>query len=159
MSKRGSEDQGGSADGKLSKRPREKEKKKDTRPPVKSDFMVRLTAEKTGDDLDQWISGSMDQTPDVVTVLKSKFFCGRLSLEKGKNEGVLHWQIYVGVGKGTRMRCDTVRNFLSDHFEDLMFNEIDYCDPCKNKWACAEYVKKDDTHVCGPWEWNLDVKP
>jgi len=153
MTKRGSSDQGGSADGKKEKRPRKEEKQRET---MKPSFMIRLTAEKVGD-TDQWISGSVDQTPDLVEILKSEFFGGRLSLEKGEN-GQLHWQILVLCGK-TRKRRQAVRTFLEGHFDGLVWPECDYCEPTQNIWASKEYVMKEESHVCGPWEWNIDAKP
>lgn len=154
--KRGSVDPLGSADGKKEKRPRVKETKKPDRETMKPSFMIRLTAEKVGD-TDQWISGSMDQTPDIVEILKSEFFGGRLSLEKGEN-GQLHWQILVLCGK-TRKRRQAVRTFLEGHFDGLVWPECDYCEPTQNIWASKEYVMKEESHVCGPWEWNIDAKP
>ena len=143
MTKRGSPDQDGSADGKLKKCPRIKETKRET---MKPSFMIRLTAEKVGDYLG-WIGGSVDQTPDLVEILKSEFYGGRLSLEQGKG-GQMHWQILVLCGK-VRKRRSAVRTFLESHFEDLKWPEIDYCEPTTNVWASKNYVQKDDSRACG----------
>lgn len=150
--KRGSEDLDGSVDGKVESRP---QKKKDTRESVKNSFAIRLTAEKT-EKLDPWLSGSVDQTPDVVEILKNYFPIGRVSLEKGKDNGVLHWQATCITEKDKRKRRDTVRNYLVENYSLLEFPVKDYCEPCEKTWASMQYCAKDDTHVCGPWEWGLD---
>ena len=150
MTKRGSADLDGSAGRQEGKKPR------DT---MQSAFHIRLTATKicTEGELDQWISGSVDQAnaPDVVSILKSFFVGGRVSLEKGEG-GIPHFQITVLTGK-TRKRRSAVRAFLEDHFDDLQFPSIDYCEPCRNTWASAQYCAKENTHVAGPWEWGLNT--
>lgn len=153
MPKRGSEDLTGSADGEVEIRP---QKKKDSRPPMKPSFHIRLTATKT-EKVDLWLNGSMDQTPDVVEIFKNFFPIGRISLEKGDDSGQLHWQCTGITEKDKRKRRDTVRNWLLDHYPDLQFPKLDYCEPCCKTWASMQYcAKKDHTHVCGPWEWGID---
>ncbi|AXH74460.1 MAG: replication associated protein [Cressdnaviricota sp.] len=158
MPKRGSVDHDGSAGRQGGKKPREA---------VKSSFHIRLTASKvlSEETLAQWISGSVDQPdePDLVLVLKNFFAGGRVSLEKGEG-GVPHFQCTTLCGKD-RKRRSAVRTFLEDNYDDLLFPQCDYCEPCEKTWAALEYVQKEDTHVAGPWEWGLnslasrDLKP
>jgi len=137
-------DQSGSRDGKG---------ENSSRDTMKPSFAIRLTFEtvETGN-IEKWINGSVDQ-PDVVDVLKQKFECGRISLEKGTN-GQPHFQITVGCFK-TRMRRSAVRKYLEEHYP-VKFPVIDYCEPCEKTWASFQYCAKQDTHVAGPWEWGLN---
>lgn len=146
----GSVDQSGSAG---------RQEGKSSRENMHSSFHIRITASKSisKEELDQWISGSMDQAiePDLVSILKLKFAGGRVSLEKGQG-GQAHFQCTVLTGK-TRQRRKCVRDFLEDHIADLGFPEQDYCEPCRNTWASAQYCAKEDTHIAGPWEWGLNT--
>lgn len=120
--------------------------------------MIRLTAQKTENqgNLDFWINGSMDQTPEAVAVLQSYFEATAISLEKGKGQtGQLHWQIWAFCGK-SRKRRSAVRQFLEDHFEGLIWPSIDYCEPCCRIHAGKNYCVKQDTRVAGPWLHNVE---
>jgi hypothetical protein len=146
--KHGSMDQAGSAE-RQGGAPRET---------LKSGFSIRLTASKVSskEQLDQWISGS-DECPELVDILKQKFHGGRVSLEKGKENGVLHFQCAV-ICKEKRQRCGAVRGHLEENFEGLMWPLLDYCEPNFNDWAALQYCAKADTHVAGPWEWGIEPK-
>ncbi len=151
--KRGSVDPAGSADGEEGNCPQIKKQRESLKP----SFHIRLTASKTGS-VDQWISGSMDQTPDVVEILKNYFPAGRVALEKGDKTGMYHWQC-TGLFFDTkdRKRREAVRKMTLEHWPDLEYPEKDYCEPCEKTWASMQYcAKKDHTWVCGPWEWGVD---
>jgi len=147
-------DQPGSGDGKLENSSPVKKIKRESLNPS---FQIRLTYEKIEDDtpVDQWINGSTKL--DLQILLEEKFPLGRISLEKGDN-GQLHFQCTVICAKGKRMRREAVRKYLLDHYPELKFPALDYCEPCKKTWASMQYCAKEDTHVAGPWEWGLEPK-
>lgn len=127
---------------------------------LKSGFSIRLTFLKVETidgqkKLDQWINGS-DECPELVDVLKQKFEGGRVSLEVGK-EGQYHFQCAT-ICKQKRQRQGAVRAYLLEHFAELKFPKLDYCDPSRNDWAAIEYCGKTDSHVAGPWEWGIEPK-
>lgn len=89
-------------------------------------------------------------------MLKQKFEGGRVSLEVGKG-GQYHFQCAT-ICKRKRQRQEAVRAYLLEHFGELQFPKIDYCDPSRNDWAAIEYCGKADSHVAGPWEWGIEPK-
>lgn len=139
-------DHEGSRDGKKGKSSREN---------MASAFHIRLTAEKVV--TAEWINGSMDQQnvdpPELYEVLKSLFPRGSINYEMGKN-GQRHFQCTVFTKKKTRMRREPVRKFLLEHYPDLQFPQIDYCEPCTNQWASDNYTQKSETAQCNPWVWG-----
>lgn len=123
---------------------------KQERDTLKTSFHIRLTGFKVLGE--EWISGSVDHG-NLLEILKSKFRKGRFSFEKGAG-GVPHFQIYVS-DYPKRHRRSAVRKFLEEHFDGLVWPKQDYCEPCQNEWATRNYVKKEETHLEGPWEWGL----
>lgn len=138
------EDQAGSRGGKKGKTPRET---------VNSAFHIRLTAEKVVSK--EWITGSLDQQnidpPELLEILKEKFYKGSINYEQGKKEQ-LHFQITVFARP--RMRRQAVRDFLEQHYGNLCFPTLDYCEPCKNAFASDNYTQKTETALCEPWVWG-----
>ena len=126
-------------------------------PIANSGFSIRLTFLKveTPEKLDQWINGS-DECPDLVDVLKEKIDGGRISLEKGEG-GQYHFQCAM-ICKAKRQRQGAVRSHLLEHYAELKFPLLDYCDASRNDWAAIEYCGKAESHVAGPWEWGIEPK-
>jgi len=71
----------------------------------------------------------------------------RWSLEKGK-EGNLHYQFLINVYEPVRR---------SKIFRALNMVKGEWLEPCNNVPAAKNYVKKDETHVDGPWEYSQPV--
>jgi hypothetical protein len=80
--------------------------------------------------------------------LKQKFHGGRVSLEKGKDNGILHWQCAT-LCKEKRQRCGAVRAHLEENFDGLMFPALDYCEPSHNDWEPCYSVLCEGGQSCG----------
>lgn len=131
-------DQRGSRDGKKGKMSRES---------LKGAFHIRITASKIVGAVDQWDQKDLE----LVEILKEKFPKGSINYECGGG-GQHHFQIHVWTGK-TRYRRLAVREYLIEHYDNLLFPEIDYCEPCTKQWASEQYCKKAKTQL-NHWEWG-----
>ena len=143
-------DQQGSRGGKRVKTPRET---------LKSAFHIRLTSQKVEDE--KWITGSLDHKdcgpPGLLEVLQTRFPRGSINFEVGKN-GQPHFQCTVFTRKGKRERRSAVRAYLEEHYDELKWPVLDYCEPCTNVFASDTYTQKSETAVCSPWVWGVCVR-
>lgn len=67
-------------------------------------------------------------------------------LEKGKDTGLYHFQVYLKCQD--QCYVNTIQNWMKTSCKGLQFNHLS---PCANSVALKEYAMKDDTRIDGPW--------